>query len=379
MSIDGNGALTLAACLCAVALGVGAQEFKPHPRADITPAQWRDYFDEVKSRHLATERRFPSEHLVVYRDEKSGMNWAFTTPGHPAHPAWVTRQPVRAAEGVSIQQIGYFAGNEPEFAKLFKAYLAMNDRIREDFKKDQPAPALAQSQIESRRIGDDAYELTLRKDSVAEVGVAQQELLPVATQLCKEKSVRFGRYEFSLHEHVAGPTPTAPQFLLKQQVSCGTPFDDQRSVVPANKTDWKPSETDQASIERLTYQYFRSKDFGSYRDAYLLFSPGVIAWESWRDSISQFNQAAGAVKSRRIKKITWYIDPPTGGPGVYAAVDYDSAFENLYLQCGYVVWRRQPNGAFLLVREEQNSIDKANAEKLTNEQIQSIRAKYKCA
>ena len=34
-----------------------------------------------------------------------------------------------------IRQIGYFAGDEPEFAKLFKAYLALNDRMREQFKK----------------------------------------------------------------------------------------------------------------------------------------------------------------------------------------------------------------------------------------------------
>jgi uncharacterized protein DUF4019 len=240
------------------------------------------------------------------------------------------------------------------------------------------APAFAQSQIESRRIGDDTYELTLRRDSVSELGIAQQELLPTATNLCKEKAVRFGRYDFSLREHVAGPTPEAPQFLLRQQISCGIPFDDQRSVVPPNKTDWRPTESDQASIERLTYQYFRSRDFSAYRDAYLLFSPGIIEWESWRDSVSQFNVAAGPVKSRQIKKITWYIDPPSVGPGVFAAVDYYGVFENLYLQCGYVVWRRQPSGSFLLVREEGNSIDKANAEKLREDQIQSIRAKYKC-
>jgi hypothetical protein len=62
------------------------------------------------------------------------MSWAFTTPGHPAHPAWVTRQPVEDQRGVQIRQIGYFAGNEPEFAKMFKAYLALNDQMREQFK-----------------------------------------------------------------------------------------------------------------------------------------------------------------------------------------------------------------------------------------------------
>ncbi len=109
-----------------------AQEFKPHPRAKITTQQWELYFDEVKSKHRATERQFPSEHLVVYDDLSSGMSWAFTVPGHPAHPAWVTRQPVTDSVGVNVRQIGYFAGDEPEFAKLFKAYLALNEKMREE-------------------------------------------------------------------------------------------------------------------------------------------------------------------------------------------------------------------------------------------------------
>lgn len=120
--------------LSLVALSVPAQEFKPFPRAGITHEQWRTYFNEVKAKHQASERQFPSEHLVVFEDPKNYTSWAFTTPDHPAHPAWVTRQPVEDQRGVQIRQIGYFAGNEAEFAKLFKAYLALNDRMREEFK-----------------------------------------------------------------------------------------------------------------------------------------------------------------------------------------------------------------------------------------------------
>ena len=129
---------SVVALLLLTALSVAAQDFRPYPRARITAEQWQSYFAEVQAKHQQTERQFPNEHLVVYEDRKNYLSWAFTTPGHPAYPAWVTRQPVEDERGVTIRQIGYFAGDEPEFAKLFKAYLALNDRMREQFKKAEP-------------------------------------------------------------------------------------------------------------------------------------------------------------------------------------------------------------------------------------------------
>ena len=58
------------------------------------------------------------------------MNYAFTTKGHPAHPAWITRQVVESEDTVDIKQIGYFAGDEEPFAKLFQQYLELNDWIK---------------------------------------------------------------------------------------------------------------------------------------------------------------------------------------------------------------------------------------------------------
>jgi hypothetical protein len=125
------------ALLLVTALSAAARDFKPYPRAQITPEQWQSYFAQVQAKHRQSERTFPNEHLVVYEDRGSQLSWAFTTPGHPAHPAWVTRRPVEDDRGVSIRQIGYFAGDEPEFAKLFRAYLALNDRMREQFQNGE--------------------------------------------------------------------------------------------------------------------------------------------------------------------------------------------------------------------------------------------------
>ena len=125
----------LVLCLLFVATLAPAQEFKPFPRANITREQWEAYFRQVSDRPNITKREFPSEHLVVFEDRESYISWAFTTPEHPAHPAWIARQPVQDARGVSMRQIGYFAGDEKPFAELFRAYQALNDKIREDFQK----------------------------------------------------------------------------------------------------------------------------------------------------------------------------------------------------------------------------------------------------
>jgi hypothetical protein len=237
----------------------------------------------------------------------------------------------------------------------------------------------AQDEIESRETGENAYEIVLRSDTVTDVAAGQRQLSSKASSLCKDRPVHFGRYEFSLSERIApAPDSSKPAFVLKQQIRCGVGFEGQASLVTPNRTGWRPTETDQATVERLTYQYFRAKDFGDYRDAYLLFAPGVIEWERWRDLTSQFSLGAGAVRSRHIRKITWYLDPPSVGPGVFAAVDYFGEFEKLSIQCGYVVWRQQSNNSFVLIREEQNSLNKENAEKMSADELRTVRTKFGC-
>jgi hypothetical protein len=123
------GMLAIVAC---ATFAASAQEFRPHPQARISVAQWQAYFDEVKAKHGGTEQQFKAEHLVLYSDKQSLMSWAFTTPGHPAHPAWVTRQPVTDGNHVKIRQIGFYAGDEQAFRKLFATYLVLTSKMQEE-------------------------------------------------------------------------------------------------------------------------------------------------------------------------------------------------------------------------------------------------------
>ena len=59
-----------------------------------------------------------AEHTLA----EEGTLWAFTEPGHPAHPAWVAKRVIRVDQAVGIQQVGYFAGDEVAFGRLFRSY-----------------------------------------------------------------------------------------------------------------------------------------------------------------------------------------------------------------------------------------------------------------
>ena len=105
----------------------------PYPQARITSDEWQQYFSEVSSKHAASRREFPAEHLVVFEDRATYTAYAFTQPGHAAYPSWITRHVLRDDAGVKVRQIGYFAGDEESFAKLFEAYQQLNGQMLEDF------------------------------------------------------------------------------------------------------------------------------------------------------------------------------------------------------------------------------------------------------
>ncbi len=114
-----------------------AQEYKPYPRARITEAQWRAYFQEVNEKN-ATLRQEVNEHkFTLFNKPGDKEIFAFTQSGHPAHPAWVTRRLFEANGAWNVEQIGYFAGDEAAFAKLFADFKALNERMRESIGRER--------------------------------------------------------------------------------------------------------------------------------------------------------------------------------------------------------------------------------------------------
>ena len=155
-----------------------------------------------------------------------------------------------------------------------------------------------------------------------------------------------------------------------------------QTVSPSNRdTDWRPTPSQMDLVQVQTISYFAARDGGRLKEAYAKFAPSqkaAVPFETWRISMEAFNSKAGLVIARSLQKVTWYKDPLQGAPGVYAAVDFSSAFSNLALHCGYVMWREQSDGSFAVLREEDNVIDKATEEKLKPGDLERIRAQFRC-
>ena len=112
-----------------------AQEYQPYPSPQVTPEQWARYGESVRQLHGDSVEMFKDKQLVAFADMRTRTFWLFTMKDHPAHPAWITRQMYEEGGQVRVRQIGYFAGKEEEFAKLFAEYLQRNEELKADVER----------------------------------------------------------------------------------------------------------------------------------------------------------------------------------------------------------------------------------------------------
>lgn len=125
----------VAGALCLLAASAVAQEYQPYPTPQITPEQWARYGETVRQMHGDSLELFKDKKLIAFADMRTRTFWLFTLKDHPAHPAWITRQMYEEGGQVRVRQIGYFAGKEEEFAKLFTEYLKRNEELKEDVER----------------------------------------------------------------------------------------------------------------------------------------------------------------------------------------------------------------------------------------------------
>src|SRR5439155_9094548 len=123
--------------------------------------------------------------------------------------------------------------------------------------------------------------------------------------------------------------------------------------------------------------FLAAMDGGRYADAYGLFladfNRRYQSLAQFSDRIGKFNAKAGAVKERRIVKVTWTKNPAQApAPGVYAAIDLISRFANIDRHCGYIVLYQPPAGGdFRVTRQEDNYLDNATAESIAKDRSQA--------
>jgi chitodextrinase len=132
---------TLCVALLLAAGGLPAQEFHPYADAKISAAEWQSYLADVRSKLGASERTFPEDHLTVFEDAARQTYYAFTTAGHPAHPAWVARRVYRQGDEVGTEQTGYYAGDVAQFESLYNSYKDLTRRMQGEEDRELPPEA----------------------------------------------------------------------------------------------------------------------------------------------------------------------------------------------------------------------------------------------
>lgn len=145
---------------------------------------------------------------------------------------------------------------------------------------------------------------------------------------------------------------------------------------------WEPSEQDQLKVKLLSYQFLKAKNDGDYNAAFEVFTESTkstIDFKQWKYNLVVFNATAGANVDTTFTRISWYENSPEESlSGVFATVDYSSVYTNVDIACGNLMWHRNDDGNFELIREQENFIDKSSQEKLSETEIAETKTKFGC-
>lgn len=135
-------------------------------------------------------------------------------------------------------------------------------------------------------------------------------------------------------------------------------------VTSDSESGWTPSPAQQRAAEQTVTAFLAALDNGRANEAHALLTEA-----NWPDQplakyaerLTLFNVVAGAVKARRIVRVTWSKNPSAApAPGVYAAVDLVSRFAEIDRHCGFLVlYSPKGDDAFRVVRQEDNYVTNA--------------------
>jgi hypothetical protein len=243
---------------------------------------------------------------TIVTESASGTLWSFTPSDHPAHPSAVKRSVVSRDGSTYIDMKVLCEANKTACDKLVADFQQLNQRAAGSIKERPPVSAV-QNQGPQHAPTD-----------------------------------------------AKGPAEVI-------------------NVTSDSAPGWLPSAEQRVQVPQITHDFLAALDSGLYPKAYGLMTENQRSQETFDQfskRVKEFNAQAGAVTQRRILKVTWTKDPANApAPGVYAAVDLASHFEQIDRHCGYIVLYQSKAGMpFLVTRQEDNFITNEHARQIAMEQ-----------
>jgi hypothetical protein len=141
------------------------------------------------------------------------------------------------------------------------------------------------------------------------------------------------------------------------------------NVTSDSAPGWLPSERQRRDVIKSASDYLSGLDEGRYDSAYAMMSEinkRAVPFERFARESQSFHARSGPLKQRDVLKVTWTKDPAAAPlPGIYAAIDVASRYGNIDRHCGYIVLYQKTDGDnFQVMRQENNFIDNAMAQKI---------------
>lgn len=242
----------------------------------------------------------------------------------------------------------------------------------------------ADDNVAIEKLSQDNFRLTLTSSRIDDFETAQIALLPAALSVCGEAYPEFGRYKFEKNELLGaqGASDAANSFVLVQDIECvaSKPTADSPPANVAIKQYERAAV--ESTVRSLTRSYFSEILDGKFSTAYSRWSRENQRLQSLNRRTAewkQFQRDSGQLLYLDLHTITLYDNPPNSPqPGLYVAVDYQNRFERAPYHCGYLVWFRNADGQFEIVREETGLLTYESVESIPQERLGEILEQFRC-
>lgn len=243
--------------------------------------------------------------------------------------------------------------------------------------------AASAAEVGVRQLRQDEYEFVLINATPLSEQQAMSAVAQVAAAVCKDLKPVLGKYRFESQQAIERKENSGPpdSFRFTQEVAC-VPGSTEASHAPRPAL-LTPAEAQsiQDDVRLRTEAYFRLIVDGRVDEAVDQMSDAAIGEDeaAWKRGTLAFRETAGEPVRISIVKVTVYDNPPEAPePGLYVAADFNNAFENVPVHCGYLMWFRPIGGEFRVSRTEIGVITTEQLKSIPAAQLPELKRQLRC-
>lgn len=245
-------------------------------------------------------------------------------------------------------------------------------------------PIACLAEINFRQSGPSEYEFVLTSNTMLSEQEAMEQVRLKASVVCGEKTPILGKYRFEGSEALTGSDKTKPgktKYVFTQEVSCESGAKTNTVQRLPKLKNAEQAQSIKNEIKRMSEQYIQDIASKNFSGAYAKLDIHALSVDQikWKNSKAAFADIAGKPLDISIKKLTIY-DNPMNAPeaGIYVAADFVNVYQNVPLQCGYIVWFSPDGINFRITREDTGYFTPEQLKAIPSEKLPEMKHKFHC-